>query len=326
MKHLLIFLAMILFTISCGQIEYNVDPIFEPYVEDFLEEARKNGLDLDLREEGITIELSDVRQVDASGRCTTGPNQRRIVINKDAWSASLPDFKRRLMFHELGHCVLGRGHRNEKFTNGVWKSSMRGSPLTDIELRTAIPYYGFRKAYYDTELFDESLPDPEWANVTFDIDEIAEDQKDILVQEEEINRFIKIFNEDIDDYEIRAEFSFDELLTSITVLSWASEQAKYELQTRENGLYYLQVSDTENTEWVIFGGINAVNFANSRKVSYTIRRHNNLEKIFINDEFVFHLDPLPGSLQTVSFDSRLGDDRVNQTLQIDALSVSTLSE
>ncbi len=326
MKRVLIIFVISLFIYSCGEIEYNVDPIFEPFVDAFEEEARKNGLDINLEEEGITIELSDVRQVDASGRCTTGPGQRRIEINKDVWQSGFEDFKRRLMFHELGHCILGRGHRNDKFNNGIWKSSMRGSPLTDVEQRTATPYYGFRKEYYDAELFDESIADPEWANISFGIDEVDDQQKESIIEETDINRFIKVFNEDIEDYEIQTRFFFDQLPASLTALSWESDLAKYELQTRENGLYYLEVSDAENTEWVIFGGINAVNFANSRKVTFTVRRQDNLEKLFINDEFVFHFDALPGSLKTVRFDSRLGDDRVNQALQIDEFTVSKLSQ
>ena len=110
------------------------------------------------------------------------------------------------------------------------------------------------------------------------------------------------------------------------MLTWESTEARYRLQARENGLYYLEVTDAENTKWVIFGGTNAINWANSRKVSYTIQRQDNLEKLFINDEFVFHLDPLPGSLLSVSFDSRLGDDRINQTFHIDEITVSSLSE
>ena len=326
MKPTLLVFASLLFICSCGDIEYNVDPIFEPYVEDFVEEARKNGLELNLREMGITIELSDVRQVDASGRCSTGPNQRHIVINKDVWQDDFTDFKRRLMFHELAHCVINRGHRNDRFDNGIWKSSMRGSPLTDAELQIATPYYGFRKAYYDEEIFNESLPDPEWADETFDIDEIDDLQKVTLVEEKETNRFIKVFSDNIEDYEIRAEFFFDQIVTSFTVLTWESTEARYRLQARENGLYYLEVTDAENTQWVIFGGTNAINWANSRKVSYTIQRQDNLEKLFINDEFVFHLDPLPGSLLSVSFDSRLGDDRINQTFHIDEITVSSLSE
>lgn len=324
MKYIITILTLVLIGISCTEIEYNVDPIFEPYVEDFTEEARKNGLDIDLREEGITIELSDVAQVDVSGRCFTGLNQRRIVINKAAWLGGFEDFKRRLMFHELGHCVLGRGHRNEKFSNGIWKSSMHGSPLTEEELRTAIPYYGFRKAYYDAELFDETIPDPDWANATFDINEVDEQQKEMIVEEQEINRFSKVFSQDIEDYEIHTSFFFEHELPNLTVLLWESDMAKYQLRMG-NGLYYLVVSDDENTEWSIFGGINAVNFSNASKVSLTIRRQDDLEKLFINDKFIFHFDALPGSLKTVRFDSTLGNNRFNENLHIEEFSISRLT-
>ena len=104
------------------------------------------------------------------------------------------------------------------------------------------------------------------------------------------------------------------------------DRAKYELQVGQFGVYYLEVNDAENTEWVIFGGANAVSFSNSKKVSFTIQRHDNLEKLFINDEFIFHLDPLPGELLTVSFSSRLADNRVNQALQIDEFTVTSLVE
>jgi len=49
-----------------------------------------------------------------------------IAIDREVWDRSNESSKEWLVYHELGHCVLDRSHRNDRFENGMWKSLMRG--------------------------------------------------------------------------------------------------------------------------------------------------------------------------------------------------------
>ncbi len=75
--------------------------------------------------------------------------QIRTVI-----SSELYRFREFVVFHELGHCDLGRDHRDEAFDNGVCVSIMR-SGLGDCR-----DYYHprTREGYLD-ELFDPAFWD-----------------------------------------------------------------------------------------------------------------------------------------------------------------------
>ncbi len=63
------------------------------------------------------------------------------------------------MFHELGHMVLDRFHRDDRLPNNSYASLM-------VSRGTAGFYVGNaanRRTYYLDELFDEETPVPGWA-------------------------------------------------------------------------------------------------------------------------------------------------------------------
>lgn len=71
--------------------------------------------------------------------------------------------KEDLIFHELGHGLLGRGHLNTTLENGDWKSIMCGGDMIN-EREWNINYRGERRAYYLDELFEESTAAPDFAS------------------------------------------------------------------------------------------------------------------------------------------------------------------
>ena len=50
------------------------------------------------------------------GQCQTQGQQKTIVISRTSWDNSCPDRKRGLIFHELGHCVMGRPHTQNQMS------------------------------------------------------------------------------------------------------------------------------------------------------------------------------------------------------------------
>lgn len=157
--------------------EYSVDPAFEKYVEQFFVEASLRGVSL--KRENLIIEFTNSPTNDFCGQCTKGNNgtqtQRKIKIqnNRTCWSERFEENKETLIFHELGHCFLDRGHFDEYFEDGSPKSIM----TTFDEAPFSRCIYDFdggndsslsscnkidRRTYYIDELFGVKNEKPFW--------------------------------------------------------------------------------------------------------------------------------------------------------------------
>ncbi len=167
--------------ISCEKkevsFEYRIEPALEVYVETFFEEAKARGISIP--KENLIVEFTDSLPEDFCGQCErpkAGRAGQRIIQirkNRDCWDIKVSQNKEALVFHELGHCLLGRDHKDEFFPNGA--------PTTIMTTRLAGPYepcvYVFgddqatfkcnktvRRPYYLDELFNENLSMyPDWA-------------------------------------------------------------------------------------------------------------------------------------------------------------------
>jgi hypothetical protein len=107
---LIVLLALIL--AGCGSVpRLKTDPALEPYVESFKAEARQRGV---LTAPVVAV-FDDLRHIvppvegkTVLGTCTSGV----VRIDRSYWLRfTTTDADREaLMYHELGHCALGRGH------------------------------------------------------------------------------------------------------------------------------------------------------------------------------------------------------------------------
>lgn len=119
--------------------------------ESFEEEGRLRGLEIDLRAEGITAEISEIASSGVAGLCQFVPElPNAITIDATFWANSSAEFKEFVVFHELGHCFLDRGHLEDSFSNGSCVSIMR-SGLGSCEDN----YSPSTRAEYLDELFLE---------------------------------------------------------------------------------------------------------------------------------------------------------------------------
>ena len=302
---------------------YDVNPIFEPYVQQFIEEGKKRGVDIDFSDSGLKIELSEKELEFAGGFCYLG--EHHIVINKTVWQQGNEEYKTRLIFHELGHCELGRLHKNDRFTNNqVWKSIMRGDPLNAAERRIPVPFFGFRMEYYVDELFNPLIDDPQWSKVEYKFEDIADEQKVTLHSDTLINRFTKIFQDLPEEYEIDVQFRLSTVPAQSTQLTWGTTGFKYLLTIWPQNLFTINAVRNE-TNIFLFRENNTLALNDRNLDHITIRVTDNATQIFMNELFFFHVDPLPGPLTTVRFESLMNlTNELNLQLDIKNITISAI--
>lgn len=173
-----------LWLLSCEQDELPVPEreiprTVRPYLERFIQEAEKRGIFPDTSK--LTIEFTDdIRLGDIDqpviGLCTRTSNLHKVQLDTTnaLWLLSGYLGREEIVFHELGHCLLRRAHRDDKFKSGDFASIMRAVGLlqygdldrynTLLSQPTAIKAH--RREYYLDELFYEDVPVPCWSDST----------------------------------------------------------------------------------------------------------------------------------------------------------------
>ena len=85
-----------------------------------------NDFGTTLQKESITFSFTEFFWGSSTvGLCrfySRGPNQ--IELSRSNWNRGTETFKEMLLFHELGHCALGRGHFNATHSGGRPESLM----------------------------------------------------------------------------------------------------------------------------------------------------------------------------------------------------------
>ncbi|MDH3650503.1 MAG: putative metallopeptidase, partial [Saprospiraceae bacterium] len=180
MKIKIIIWALVLSASACQKEEngvIDIQPQFQSYVQKFIDEAAKYGQVIDFSDTGLSIQFRDAVDTETGGVCR---GNYQIEIEKFYWDDLTDLQKEGLIFHELGHCELGRGHRNDTLPNGEWASRMRGDPVPE-GLSVVINYSGVRRDYYINELFNEDTVVPEWSLLSAQFDQFGEDEKEVVL-------------------------------------------------------------------------------------------------------------------------------------------------
>lgn len=127
----------------------SIPPSLIPYFETFKEKALEYDLAIDYTETNVTAEIKLINEGSVAGSCTTnGHDVRHITIDQSFWNQASHLVKEMVIFHELGHCILGRGHKESSFSNGICQSIMRSGLGT---CRDA--YTSENRDYFIEELF-----------------------------------------------------------------------------------------------------------------------------------------------------------------------------
>ena len=136
--------------VSCSESitpTYNFPKEIAPYVEKFLLEGKKRGVEIDLKglkiyfKDSLTLLVNNYRP-----QAYYVPSEHAIYFEKGKRFYLLPE---ELVCHELGHALLKRDHLFDKLPNGDFKSVM-GS------MDVAWSKHPEKEKYYYDELFDKS--------------------------------------------------------------------------------------------------------------------------------------------------------------------------
>ncbi|RMG64730.1 MAG: hypothetical protein D6722_16640, partial [Bacteroidetes bacterium] len=189
----LLFLGPFLLLSACKREDippkaYEVPAIIQPYVDAFEQEAAARGLDLNI--DNLTVEFgTDLQGGDAAGLCTFASQNNptpRIQLDTTSFNWRNNEYHREiLVFHELGHCILNRLHRDDLLPNGNIASMMRstGEQIYGGSLN------GFKRDYYLDELFDPNTPAPDWATDFPSYESVPSSQKEDVFIEHFANNF-----------------------------------------------------------------------------------------------------------------------------------------
>jgi hypothetical protein len=168
----MIHLAMIIMA-GCSDdqnrpLVYEVPSGFEETVRRFIHEGRSRGYPLDIN--NLIIKFDPAMKMPHCAKCNSSylnPKIQKIITLNESFCWTNGQEMEALLFHELGHCFLGRQHTNETLPNGDPKSIMTPANISlyspcDFSVGGEDCNYTFKRPYYLDELFDEGTPVPQW--------------------------------------------------------------------------------------------------------------------------------------------------------------------
>ncbi|NND33374.1 MAG: hypothetical protein HKN76_12355 [Saprospiraceae bacterium] len=148
MKRITLLFLLVSLLLSCTKDNDIVDSTLQRYLDDFQDEASKRGFKVNYETKKIEARL-ELHDNNANlGWCTYNSDRpNAITINSIYWDVLNALEKEKLIFHELGHCVLNRPHYDVTRTDGKCISIMHsGQACSDDYNETS------RSRYLD-ELF-----------------------------------------------------------------------------------------------------------------------------------------------------------------------------
>lgn len=143
MKYSLLFIFIL---IGCGQntSQFSISG-FESYYGTFVGKTNTSS-------NNIIIQLGDLSNYDPSsglyyiGLCSYGQNPT-VTIDQGYWSTASEIDRQELIDHELGHCILGRQHRNDTLPNGNPASIMNAYHFSGAVMNQSSEYYYHELVY-----------------------------------------------------------------------------------------------------------------------------------------------------------------------------------
>ena len=87
--------------------------IIREFYREFEVEAEKRGISIPNKKKLWSFAFESIEGL-KSGKCQPGLLWRKITIDPGEWNRMDSIQQKALLFHELGHCILDRKHKNEK--------------------------------------------------------------------------------------------------------------------------------------------------------------------------------------------------------------------
>ena len=123
----LLVLSVVIVSCNDDGLDYdNVNPELQPYIDRFVEEAALRDIVIDIDDELFEAHIGTILESGVLGQCRLTPDgEQQIVIHSPYWNQIDDIDKEYVVFHELGHCLIGRGHTNETDIDGNCASIMQ---------------------------------------------------------------------------------------------------------------------------------------------------------------------------------------------------------
>jgi hypothetical protein len=103
----------------------NIHAAMRPYVEAFEEEANLRGLSFTQAINLLDTHFEDISQTGVAGQCSwSSQHPNTVTIDTPFWNNASDLSREFVVFHELGHCILNRGHNESQNANGFCLSIM----------------------------------------------------------------------------------------------------------------------------------------------------------------------------------------------------------
>ena len=126
--HYLFFGAGILMFSACEEgpeLVFVVETPLQDYFDRFVDEAAARGLDVEYATSQVDAHIGDISQENVIGTCSWDQTHvHTVTVDENYWHSANDMQREFVVFHELGHCVLGRDHRDFSDTNGNCASIM----------------------------------------------------------------------------------------------------------------------------------------------------------------------------------------------------------
>ena len=143
-------------TIEMDNTLADVASDLQTYFDRFEVEAQLRGLSINLQELGINGTIADISGENVAGMCTYSSEHPSLVtVDSDYWQEATNLGKEFIVFHELGHCALGRDHREDDNENGLCLSIMRSGTGGCIDAYSTTNRTAYLNELFDSQFFDE---------------------------------------------------------------------------------------------------------------------------------------------------------------------------
>ena len=123
---LLLSIAAMTLMVSCAEEDIlETDPELIPYFDIFAEEAAQRGIQVDFVAERIEGLIQDIPTRGVLGQYFSNVERpRKVIFDRPSWETASVAKRQFLIFHELGHCFLNRGHLDSRDGNNQCLSIM----------------------------------------------------------------------------------------------------------------------------------------------------------------------------------------------------------